>query len=83
MDLSIIIAHYDPGNHPSCIESFQKALTEISTQKAEYKIEIIIADDGSASNEDVIQNSTSQLNESGKIIYNLTDEKLEQWKAEK
>ena len=83
MDLSIIIAHYDPGSHPGCLNSFQKTLTEISAQKAGYKIEIIIADDGSASNENVIQNSTSQLNESGKIIYNLTDEKLEQWKAEK
>ena len=83
MDLSIIIAHYDPGSHPGCLNSFQKTLTEISAQKAGYKIEIIIADDGSASNENVIQNSTSQLNESGKIIYNLTGEKLEQWKAEK
>ena len=83
MDLSIIIAHYDPGNHPDCLNSFQKTLTEISAQKAEYKIEIIIADDGSVSNEDVIQNSTSQLNEFGKIIYNLTGEKLEQWKIKR
>ena len=83
MDLSIIIAHYDPGNHPDCLNSFQKTLTKISAQKAEYNIEIIIADDGSASNEDVIQNSTSQLNESGKIIYNLMGEKLEQWKIKR
>ena len=83
MDLSIIIAHYDPGNHPDCLNSFQKTLTEISAQKAEYNIEIIIADDGSTSNEDVIQNSTSQLNESGKIIYNLMGEKFEQWKIKR
>ena len=50
MDLSIIIAHYDPGNHPDCLNSFKKTLTEISAQKAEYGIEIIIADDGSVSN---------------------------------
>ena len=83
MDLSIIIAHYDPGNHPDCLNSFKKTLTEISAQKAEYGIEIIIADDGSVSNEDVIQISASQINESGKIIYNLAGEKLEQWKAER
>ena len=83
MDLSIIIAHYDPGSHPGCLNSFQKTLTEISAQKAGYKIEIIIADDGSASNEDVIRNSESQINESGKIIYNLTGEKLEQWKIKR
>ena len=54
MDLSIIIAHYDPGNHPDCLNSFKKTLTEISAQKAEYGIEIIIADDGSVSNKDII-----------------------------
>ena len=83
MDLSIIIAHYDPGNHPNCLDSFHKTLTNIEAQKGNHSIEIIIADDGSASNEDVIQNSTRQINESGKIIYNLTGEKLEQWKVEK
>jgi len=83
MDLSIIIAHYDPGSHPNCLDSFHKTLTNIEAQKGNHSIEIIIADDGSASNEDVIQNSTRQINESGKIIYNLTGEKLEQWKVEK
>ncbi|RMZ49881.1 glycosyltransferase family 2 protein [Candidatus Marinimicrobia bacterium PRS2] len=83
MDLSIIIAHYDPGSHPNCLDSFHKTLTNIEAQKGNHSIEIIIADDGSASNEDVIQISTRQINESGKIIYNLTGEKLEQWKVEK
>ena len=83
MDLSIIIAHYDPGNHLDCLNSFQKTLAEILAQKAEYSIEIIIADDGSVSNKDIIQNSTSQINESGKIIYYLTGEKLEQWKTKR
>ena len=83
MDLSIIIAHYDPGNHLDCLNSFQKTLAKILTQKAEYSIEIIIADDGSVSNKDIIQNSTSQINESGKIIYYLTGEKLEQWKTKR
>ena len=61
MDLSIIIAHYDPGNHLDCLNSFQKTLTEILAQKAEYSIEIIIADDGSVSNKDIIPVSYTHL----------------------
>ena len=33
MDLSIIIAHYDPGNHPKCIDFFQRTLNSIIEQK--------------------------------------------------
>ena len=40
MDLSIIIAHYDPGDYPSCIESFHKTLNQIESQKGDYEIEI-------------------------------------------
>ena len=42
MDLSIIIAHYDPGNHPLCLKSFHKTLNQIESQKGNYKIEVII-----------------------------------------
>ena len=54
MDLSIIIAHYDPGNHPKCIDSFQRTLHSIIEQKESYNIEIIIADDGSFSNKKLV-----------------------------
>ena len=33
MDLSIIIAHYDPGNHPRCIDFFHRTLDSIIEQK--------------------------------------------------
>ena len=83
MDLSIIIAHYDPGNHLDCLNSFQKTLAEILAQKDKYKIEIIIADDGSVSNKNIIQNGAYKINESGKNIYYLTGDKLVKWKIEK
>ncbi len=50
MDLSIIIAHFDPGNHPVCVASFKKTLETISSQNENYNIEVIIADDGSPTN---------------------------------
>ena len=83
MDLSIIIAHYNPVNHPNCLNSFHKTLAEISEQKKKYSIEIIIADDGSISNKGIIHKKTSKLNESRKVIYNLANEELEKWKIEK
>ena len=83
MDLSIIIAHYDPGNHLDCLNSFQKTLAEILAQKDKYKIEIIIADDGSVSNKNIIRNGAYKINESGKNIYYLTGDKLVKWKIEK
>ena len=55
MDLSIIIAHYDPGNHPKCIDFFQQTLDSIIEQKKSYNIEIIIADDGSFSNQKLLE----------------------------
>ena len=82
MDLSIIIAHYDPGNHLDCLDSFQMTLAEILAQKDDYNIEIIIADDGSVSNKNIIQNGAYKINESGKNIYYLTGDKLVKWKIE-
>ena len=60
MDLSIIIAHYDPGNQPLCVTSFHKTLKQIEYQKKDYEIEVIIADDGSFTHQD-IQSIGSQL----------------------
>ena len=82
MDLSIIIAHYNPANYPDCLQSFHKTLAEISAQKKNYTIEIIIADDGSVSNKGLIHKRTSKLIESGKEIYSLTNGELEKWKTE-
>ena len=83
MDLSIIIAHYNPANHPNCLNSFHKTLAKISAQKKKYSIEIIIADDGSIYNKEIIHKKTSKLNESSKAIYNLANEELEKWKIER
>ena len=47
MDLSIIIAHYNPENHPNSLQSFHKTLSSICNQKGKFNIEVIIADDGS------------------------------------
>ena len=82
MDLSIIIAHYDPGDHPSCIESFHKTLNQIESQKGDYEIEIIIADDGSATHQD-IQSVGSIISDSDKrTIYHLKGNILSNWKRE-
>ena len=83
MDLSIIIAHYDPGNHPKCIDFFQRTLNSIIEQKESYNIEIIIADDGSISNNKLMEISNSQIDQNGKIIYCVSNEKLDTWKTEK
>ena len=58
MDLSIIIAHYDPGNHSDCLHSFHKTLSVLSDQKGNLNIEIIIGDDGSPGNKNIIKNPT-------------------------
>ena len=82
MDLSIIIAHYDPGNHPSCIESFHNTLKQIELQKEDYEIEVIIADDGSVTHQN-IQSLGSPLRDlDEKIIYQLKGKNLSNWKNE-
>ena len=83
MDLSIIIAHYDPENHPTCIDFFQRTLNSIIEQKESYNIEIIIADDGSFSNKKLVEISNSQIDQNGKTIYCVSNEKLDTWKAGK
>ena len=82
MDLSIIIPHYHPGNHPSSIESFHNTLKQIESQKGDYEIEVIIADDGSVTHQD-IQSLGSPLTDSDEqIIYQLKGNTLSNWKHE-
>jgi len=47
MQLSIIIAHFDPGNNIKYKEAFIKTLESIKNQNTIHDIEVIIADDGS------------------------------------
>ena len=82
MDLSIIIAHYDPGNHPSCIESFHKTLNQIESQKGDYEIEIIIADDGSTTHQDIQSVGSIISDPDERTIYQLKDNILSDWKRE-
>ena len=80
MDLSIIIAHYDPGDSLKCIESFHKTLSKIESQKGNYKIEVIIADDGSKSHEDIQHLVPPLLDHDERYFYNLKGTLLENWK---
>ena len=82
MDLSIIIAHYDPGNLPDCLNSFHKTLTEISAQKLDYEIEIIIADDGSVTHQDIQSLGSPITDQDERTIYQLEGNALSTWKIE-
>ena len=82
MDLSIIIAHYDPGNHPTCIESFHKTLSQIESQKQDYEIEVIIADDGSVTHQDIQSLGSPMINQDDRTIYQLKGNTLSNWKHE-
>ncbi len=79
MDLSIIIAHYDPGNHPDCVQSFHETIKKIFEQKESFSIEIIIADDGSPPHSEILQNYSDTRSESGKLIYHLRGSKLQKY----
>ena len=68
-DLSIIIAHFRPKdleNNPLI-----KTINEINNQKDKYKIEIIIADDGSLYNYPFQENYSTINNFKGEDIYIL------------
>ena len=82
MDLSIIIAHYDPGNHPNCLDSFHKTLSQIELQKATFNIEVIIADDGSTSNKGIQSYGLSKSNQENHTILCLKGKNLAKWKKE-
>jgi len=80
MDLSIIIAHYNPGDHPTCLEAFHKTISTIN--HLNYSIEIIIADDGSITNKSIPILTKSIINQNDKNIFHLYGEALETWKKE-
>ena len=82
MDLSIIIAQYDPGNHASCIESFNKTLSQIEFQKGDYEIEVIIADDGSVTHRDIQSLGYPITDQDKRTIYKLKGNALSVWKKE-
>ena len=82
MDLSIIIAHYDPGNHQSYRESFYKTLSQIESQKGDYEIEVLIADDGSVTHQDIQSLGSPIIKQDERIIYQLKGNALSTWKRE-
>ena len=83
MDLSIIIAHYDPGNHPKHLNSFHKTLSIIQKEPLKKSIEIIIADDGSVPNKDIQFSTKTTINQNGMEIYCLSDNQLDTWKEKR
>lgn len=76
MDLSIIIAHFDPGKHPNCFESFQKTLQSISDQKDSFNIEVIVSDDGSQSNSQISTLKTGKIEWNDRTIFDLSNKPL-------
>ena len=80
MDLSIIIAHYNPISHPTSHLSFHKTLSIICDQKGNRNIEIIIGDDGSPNNNEIINNFSYEIIQSGEKVFCITENKLKNWK---
>ena len=76
MDLCIIIAYYDPGNHPDCLASFLKTLQIISEQKEEFNIEVIVADDGSLTNSMIPSLNCEKINQHDRIIFDINGNEL-------
>jgi len=82
MQLSIIIAHFDPGNNVEYQEAFIKTLESIKDQGYLDDVEVIVADDGShyssnflsVNNKTKLHNNEAYLNLSKKEI-NLILEK--------
>ena len=79
MDLSLIIAHYNPGNNPACVSSFRKTLQEIKYQRENFNIEVIICDDGSKDNEDILSYNPQVINRNGRDIFDLSTSILDNW----
>jgi len=82
MDLSIIIAHYNPKNHPNSLKSFHKTLSSICNQKGKFNIEVIIADDGSLCNSKLINYNSSKIIYENTKIFCLSNKKLNKWKED-
>ncbi len=81
MDISVIIAHYDPGNHFQCRESFERTLAAVSSQSRGFDAEVIIADDGSPSHRELLQYSDTILDAAGRQVFSVSGEKLQMWLA--
>ena len=76
-DLSIVIAHFRPKdleNNPLI-----KTINEINNQKDKYKIEIIIADDGSLYNYPFEENYSTINNFKGEDVYILENKILDSY----
>ena len=81
IDLSIIIAHYCTEQSSQHYNSFIKTLNSIQEQCDNYKIEIIIADDGSMYTKDIINNYTEliQIKNDDRNLFILKEKILESW----
>ena len=79
-DLSIIIAHYLPSDNAR-LNPLIKTLESINSQKNNYNIEIIIADDGSDYTNDIINNFSKKISieDDKRDIYVLNNNKLNLW----
>ena len=79
-DLSIIIAHYLPSDNAR-LNPLIKTLESINSQKNNYNIEIIIADDGSDYANDIINNFSKKksIKDDKRDIYVLNNNKLNLW----
>ncbi len=76
-DLSIIIAHFKPKNLIN--NPLIKTISEINNQKDQYKIEIIIADDGSLYDYSFKKNYSTISSYKEKDVYILDDKILEEF----
>lgn len=81
MNLSIIIAHYDPGNSSEYFTAFRRTLESIHEQKNDFNIEIIIADDGSSHSSELPNFTKNYIISDDRIIYHLQENKLSNWLA--
>ena len=76
-DLSIIITHFNPSNSNK-ENPLEKTLQIIDNQKSNYKIEIIIADDGSYYTKGIINQYSEKykIDHDERSIYFAKSEKL-------
>ena len=81
IDLSIIIAHYCTDTNSPHYDSFIRTLSTIQNQASNYKIEIIIADDGSNYSNDIINNYSEKIKikNDNRNLFILKDDKLKKW----
>ena len=79
--LSIIIAHYCTEQSSLGYNSFIKTLNTIKEQSDNYKIEVIIADDGSLYSKDIVKNYTKsvEIKNDNRKLFILKDTQLKTW----